>query len=53
VILSVYSSSELHVSLSLHVEWAKAKAWANQWEEVILLDEKMRQVLVFCGWKNT
>jgi hypothetical protein len=44
----------LHVSLALHVEWAKAKAWADQWEEeVILPDEEIRRVLVFCGWKNT
>jgi hypothetical protein len=44
----------LHVSSALRVEWAKAKARADRWEEeVILLDEEMRRVLVFCGWKNT
>ena len=44
----------MHVSLALRVEWAKAKARADRWEEeVILLDEEMRRVLVFCGWKNT
>ncbi|KIM87958.1 hypothetical protein PILCRDRAFT_44104, partial [Piloderma croceum F 1598] len=39
---------------ALRVKWAKAKARADRWEEeVILLDEEMRRVLVFCGWKNT
>jgi hypothetical protein len=34
------------------VEWAKAKARADRWEEeVILLDEEMRRVLQFCRWK--
>ena len=34
------------------MEWAKAKARANRWEEeVILLDEEMRRVLEFCKWK--
>ena len=39
---------------ALHVEWAKAKARADRWEEeVILLDEEMRRVLVFCQWKES
>lgn len=34
------------------MEWAKAKARADRWEEdVELLDEEMRRVLVFCEWK--
>lgn len=34
------------------MEWAKAKACADRWEEeVILLDEEMRRVLEFCMWK--
>lgn len=40
-------------SAALRVEWAKAKARADRWEEeVILLDEEMRRVLVFCQWKS-
>jgi hypothetical protein len=40
--------------LALRVEWAKAKARADRWEEeVVLLDEEMRQVqLMFCEWKE-
>ena len=39
-------------TVALGVEWAKAKARANRWEEeVILLDEEMRRVLEFCTWK--
>jgi hypothetical protein len=35
------------------VEWAKARARADRWEEeVILLDEEMRRVLEFCRWKE-
>lgn len=38
----------------MRVEWAKAKARADCWEEeVILLDEEMHRVLVFCQWKAT
>lgn len=34
------------------MEWAKAKARADRWEEeVVLLDEEMRRVLEFCQWK--
>ena len=33
-------------------EWAKAMAWADRWEEdIILLNEEMRRVLKFCTWK--
>ena len=40
------------VITALRVEWAKARARADRWEEeVVLLDEEMRRVLVFCGWK--
>jgi hypothetical protein len=38
---------------ALRVEWAKAKARADRWEEdVILLDEEMRRILVYCRWKE-
>lgn len=38
--------------LALRVEWAKAKARADRWEEeVVLLDEEMRRSLEFCKWK--
>jgi len=41
------------ISIALRVEWAKAKARADRWEEeVVLLDEEMRCVLVFCEWKQ-
>jgi hypothetical protein len=37
---------------ALRVEWAKARARADRWEEdMALLDEEMCHVLVFCGWK--
>lgn len=37
---------------ALGVEWAKAKARAHRWEEeVVLLDEEMRRILVYCTWK--
>jgi hypothetical protein len=37
---------------ALRVEWAKAMARADRWEEdVVLLDEEMRRILVFCYWK--
>jgi hypothetical protein len=40
-------------SVRYSVEWAKAKARANRWEEeVILVDEEMRRVLEFCQWKT-
>jgi hypothetical protein len=40
------------------VEWAKAKARADRWEEeVVLLNEEMRRILEFCNrkaawWEN-
>ncbi|KAJ7029541.1 hypothetical protein C8F04DRAFT_962701 [Mycena alexandri] len=37
---------------SLRVEWAKTRARARRWtEEVDLLEEEMRRVLVFLEWK--
>ncbi|KAK7046356.1 CxC2 domain-containing protein [Favolaschia claudopus] len=37
---------------SLRVEWAKARARAHRWrEEVDLLEEEMRRILVFLDWK--
>ncbi|KAJ6505093.1 hypothetical protein C8R45DRAFT_817502 [Mycena sanguinolenta] len=36
----------------LRVEWAKTRARANRWtEEVDLLEEEMRRILVFLQWK--
>ncbi|KAJ6459377.1 hypothetical protein C8R47DRAFT_1081340 [Mycena vitilis] len=36
----------------IRVEWAKARARADRWqEELILLEEEMRRVLEFCSWK--
>ncbi|KAJ7180060.1 hypothetical protein C8R43DRAFT_871124 [Mycena crocata] len=36
----------------IRVEWTKARARADRWrEELILLDEEMRRVLVYCEWK--
>jgi hypothetical protein len=36
----------------LRVEWAKTRAKANRWaEEVDLLEEEMRRILVFLEWK--
>ena len=44
----------LTCAVALGVEWAKAKARADRWEEeVVLLDEEMRRVLKFCKWKAT
>lgn len=38
---------------ALRVEWAKAKARAERWEEeVVLLNEEMRRVLMYCSWKE-
>ncbi|KAJ6488184.1 hypothetical protein C8R47DRAFT_978857 [Mycena vitilis] len=37
---------------SLRVEWAKTRARARRWtEEVDLLEEEMRRILVFLDWK--
>ncbi|KAJ7895922.1 hypothetical protein B0H14DRAFT_2248834, partial [Mycena olivaceomarginata] len=37
----------------IQVEWAKARARADQWrEELILLEEEMRRSVVFCAWKQ-
>jgi hypothetical protein len=37
----------------IQVEWAKARVRADQWrEELILLEEEMRQSVVFCTWKQ-
>ncbi|KAJ7885141.1 hypothetical protein B0H14DRAFT_2564086 [Mycena olivaceomarginata] len=36
----------------IRIEWTKARARADRWrEELILLEEEMRRVLEFCGWK--
>ncbi|KIM75537.1 hypothetical protein PILCRDRAFT_78724, partial [Piloderma croceum F 1598] len=37
---------------ALRVEWAKCQARADRWnEEVVLLNEEMRRVIEYCGWK--
>lgn len=37
---------------ALRVDWAKAKSRADRWEEEVrLLDEEMRRVLVYNNWK--
>ncbi|KAJ7033272.1 hypothetical protein C8F04DRAFT_1396133 [Mycena alexandri] len=39
---------------SLRVEWAKTRARAGRWtEEVNLLEEEMRRILVFLEWRAT
>jgi hypothetical protein len=39
--------------LGLRVEWLKCRARAYRWhEEVALIEEEMRRVLVYCGWKE-
>ncbi|KAF7303362.1 CxC2 domain-containing protein [Mycena indigotica] len=49
------SSAEAAVAATnegLRVEWAKTRARAKRWaEEVELLQEEMRRVLVFCSWR--
>lgn len=38
--------------IALRVEWAKAKSRADRWEEEVrLLDEEMRRVVVYYQWK--
>lgn len=38
----------------MRVEWAKTHARANRWEEeVLLVREEMRQVIIFLDWKAT
>ncbi|KAJ7870848.1 hypothetical protein B0H13DRAFT_2236440 [Mycena leptocephala] len=46
----VGENGELHDDI--RVEWTKARARADRWrEELVLLDEEMRRVLVYCEWK--
>jgi len=47
---SIFSYYSLLIgATALHVEWAKSMAWANCWkEDVVMLDEEMRQMLEFC-----
>lgn len=43
---------ELICDPDIRIEWTKAHARAERWrEELILLEEEMRRVLVFCQWK--
>ena len=42
------------IFIALCIEWAKPKAWADWWEEeVVLLNEEMWRILKlkFCNWK--
>ena len=44
----------LTIYLGMHVEWAKAQARADRWqEEVVLLKEEMRRVIAFLDWRST
>lgn len=37
----------------MRVEWAKMRARAHRWtEEVHLVSEEMRRVIVYCDWKS-
>jgi hypothetical protein len=48
----IYHYCVLTIPTALHVEWVKAKARTDWWEEeVILLDEETHRVLKFCRWK--
>ncbi|KAG5222594.1 CxC2 domain-containing protein [Salix suchowensis] len=41
-----------NVCPGLRVEWVKARARADRWqEEVLLLEEEMRRAIAFCKWK--
>lgn len=43
----------LSSSLAMRVEWAKMRARAHRWtEEVRLLTEEMRRVIVYCDWRS-
>ena len=44
--------SEENFDDSMRVEWAKTKAWCTRWEEeVVLIEEEMRRVIVFLEWR--
>ncbi|KAJ7826746.1 hypothetical protein B0H13DRAFT_1657348 [Mycena leptocephala] len=46
------SERELHECESMRVEWARAKARKNRWEEeVTLLREEMRRILRYLEWQ--
>lgn len=37
----------------MRVEWAKMRARSHRWtEEVLLLTEEMRRIIVYCDWKS-
>ena len=37
---------------SMRVEWAKLRAWMMRWkEELLIVQEEMRQVLVYLRWR--
>ncbi|KIM72769.1 hypothetical protein PILCRDRAFT_15830 [Piloderma croceum F 1598] len=48
----VNDGDEFEIAEGMQVEWAKTHARANRWqEEVILLTEEMRRVVVYLDWK--
>lgn len=48
----IFTANLIKFDLALRVEWAKSQAHADRWnEEVVLLDEEMRRVIEYCGWK--
>lgn len=50
--LFFYQTSCADCGVALRCEWAKSRARANRWsEEVTLLAEEMRRVVVFLRWK--
>lgn len=41
------------LSPAMRVEWAKMRARSHRWtEEVLLLTEEMRRIIVYCDWKS-
>jgi hypothetical protein len=52
VLFFIFTANLIKFDLALCVEWAKSQARADRWnEEVVLLDEEMRQMIEYCGWK--
>ena len=52
VLFFIFTANLIKFDLALRVEWAKCQACADRWnEEVVLLNEEMRRVIEYCGWK--
>ncbi|KAJ7170315.1 hypothetical protein C8R43DRAFT_1120743 [Mycena crocata] len=50
--ITVWGCRGLMRPTDIRVEWMRARARADRWrEELILLEEEMRRVIVFCIWK--